>query len=205
MAKRYMLRKVVDELETSIIGGLFSSREVMHLFDGQQPLSAVGDYTDVFVVIGNTTVPWPEMPRISDDEMCDFNHRAVDVVYDALSRYLISQDEERRHDLAILSKIIACYCFRNTTIEDYHAGSCPGDAAALSKAIVRHDGADLAWRDVARLNSSEVSRLLTEGSTRLREVLPHLRDPEFMKAFVVENLDYVRRWDMPSGYYKEDG
>jgi hypothetical protein len=70
---------------------------------------------------------------------------------------------------------------------------------------VRHGGPDIAWKDVARLNSSELLELLEQGSSSLREILRHLRDRDFMDSFAVELRDYVRRWDMPSGYYRRDG
>jgi hypothetical protein len=205
MAGKYMLKKVVADLETSIIRNVFSSDEVAGLLSGRQPLTATHDYSDVFVVSGGETIAWPDISRISDSEMREINRKSVDVVYDVLVEYFEPQTENRRMGLAELAKYIACRCFRNTEIERYHGGPFPGGFGGRSDAVVRHGGPDIAWKDVARLNSSELLELLEQGSSSLREILRHLRDRDFMDSFAVELRDYVRRWDMPSGYYRRDG
>ena len=53
---------------------------------GIAPASPAGDYSDVKVVTPHGEIPWPELSRISDDEMRRFMKEVVNKLYTMLLR-----------------------------------------------------------------------------------------------------------------------
>ena len=58
--------------------------EIEDLHAGTFPSSKAGDFSDVKVVTPFGDIPWNELSRISDDEMCSLNKSVVNKLYTAL-------------------------------------------------------------------------------------------------------------------------
>ena len=54
------------------------------LHAGIFPSSKTGDYSDVRVVTPYGEIPWPEVSRLNDEEMCALNKSVVNKLYTAL-------------------------------------------------------------------------------------------------------------------------
>ena len=61
------------------------------------------------------------------------------------------------------AKLMALECFRNTILEDYHAGKVPTSRAGdYSDVNVISPDREIAWNDLSRLNNDEMKRLMID-------------------------------------------
>lgn len=81
-------------------------------------------------------------------------------------------------------------CFRNTVLENYHAGRFPrspaGDYSDVK--VVTPDG-DIPWNDLSRISDEEMKTLMVEAVDRVFTYLGHLE--------VLSPLPGGRAWDRP--------
>lgn len=96
------------------------------------------------------------------------------------------EDEERI--AAILSKIMAMICIRNTRLEDLHAGLQPvtltGDYSDVN--VVDGTGRTIPWREVSHLDDQQMADLMREVVDRLFTFHMRRDDPSFR--------DHLDRW-----------
>lgn len=96
------------------------------------------------------------------------------------------EDEERI--AAILSKIMAMICIRNTRLEDLHAGLQPvtltGDYSDVN--VVDGTGRTIPWREVSHLDDQQMADLMREIVDRLFTFHMRRDDPSFR--------DHLDRW-----------
>jgi hypothetical protein len=99
-----------------------------------------------------------------------------------------------------LAKWLALRCFRNTRLEDYHAGIYPdsqtGDYADVK--VVSPFG-EILWPKVSRLSDDEMRMLMIDVVNRCYAVLGELFDPPSGSKIIarLKQRDELPRWNDP--------
>ena len=96
---------------------------------------------------------------------------------------------------------MAVYCFRNTSIDNIHAGAVPvsntGDFSDVF--VVDANGRKIPWNEASRISQAEMKALMQTAVNRLYDVLTHDGDAEFEEQVLRHNLGYAKGWDEPEG------
>ena len=94
---------------------------------------------------------------------------------------------------------MAVYCFRNTSIDNIHAGAVPvsntGDFSDVF--VVDANGRQIPWNRVSRISQDEMKTLMQTAVNRLYDVLTHEGDAKFEEQVLLHNLGYAKGWDEP--------
>ena len=98
-----------------------------------------------------------------------------------------------------LAKAIVAYAFRNTSIDNIHAGAVPvSHTGDFSDVIVTDaNGREIPWNRVSRISQEEMKELMQTAVNRVYAVLEHEGDAEFEKDVLAHALKYTRAWDDP--------
>jgi len=103
-----------------------------------------------------------------------------------------------------LAKYMAQQCFRNTVLEDYHAGITPySEAGDYSDVFVKTPAGEIPWSKLSRLSDEEMKRLMIDVVNRTYLVLQRLFD-EDVGSYLIRTLsqqDLVPRWHDPPGAF----
>jgi hypothetical protein len=103
-----------------------------------------------------------------------------------------------------LAKAIVAYCFRNTNIENIHAGITPtsntGDFSDVF--VVDANGKQIPWVEASRISQEEMKELMQTAVDRVYDVLSHEGDAEFEEQVLNHALIYTRKWDEPKAVNK---
>jgi len=76
-----------SELAKAIVAYSFRNTSLEDIHAGIGPVSKTGDFSDVIVIDANgRKIPWPEVSRISQDEMKELMQTAVNRVYAVLRK-----------------------------------------------------------------------------------------------------------------------
>ena len=98
-----------------------------------------------------------------------------------------------------LAKAIAAYCFRNTSLENIHAGTSPmsntGDFSDVF--VVDANGNKIPWNEASRISQDEIKELMQTAVNRVYAVLEHEGDAEFEEGVLRHVLAFTRGWDEP--------
>lgn len=98
-----------------------------------------------------------------------------------------------------LAKAITAFCFRNTGIENIHAGISPmsiaGDFSDVF--IVDASGNKIPWNKASRISQAEMKELMRTAVNRVYDVLTHDGDANFEKDVLNHALGFTRGWDEP--------
>lgn len=98
-----------------------------------------------------------------------------------------------------LAKAITAFCFRNTSIEDIHAGIFPvsntGDFSDVF--VVDATGNKIPWNRASRISQEEMKELMQTAVNRVYVVLSHEGDTEFEEKVLNHALGFTRGWDEP--------
>ena len=97
-----------------------------------------------------------------------------------------------------LAKLMALECFRNSKLEDLHAGTFPcSEADDYSDVKVVSPYGEIAWNNLSRLNDHEMKALMIDVVNRCDTFLAGLvRAPrEMIEA--VKQRDPVPKWQDP--------
>ena len=116
-----------------------------------------------------------------------------------LARIISSSKADRQ----ILANAITVACFRNTNIENIHAGITP-----VSKMedfsdvyVVDAEGNKIAWRDVSRISQEEMKLLNKEISNRVFALLEDATTVHGARN-LIKRLEFAMRcsvdWDLPT-------
>lgn len=100
-----------------------------------------------------------------------------------------------------LAKAIVAYAFRNTSIDNIHAGSVPvSNTGDFSDVIVTDaNGREIPWNRVSRISQEEMKELMQTAVNRVYAVLSHEDDKEFEESVLGHALKFTRGWDEPEG------
>lgn len=98
-----------------------------------------------------------------------------------------------------LAKAITAFCFRNTGIENIHAGISPvskiGDFSDVF--VVDANGQKIPWTEASRISQAEMKMLMQTAVNRIYAVLSHEGDTEFEESVLNHALTFTRGWDEP--------
>ena len=100
-----------------------------------------------------------------------------------------------------LAKAITAYCFRNTSIDNIHAGTVPvSNTGGFSDVfVVDANGRKIPWNKASRISQAEMKELMRTAVNRVYTVLVHVGDAEFEKDVLAHALKYTQDWDEPEG------
>jgi hypothetical protein len=99
-----------------------------------------------------------------------------------------------------LAKFIALQCFRNSVLEDLHAGTSPSSAAGdYSDVVVNSPYGTIPWSKVSRLNDDEMKQLMIDVVDRTYEIVHELFDERAGGALLLglTQRDPVPHWNAP--------
>ena len=99
-----------------------------------------------------------------------------------------------------LAKYMAQQCFRNTVLEDFHAGIIPySEAGDYSDVVVNTPAGTIPWSKLSRLSDEEMKALMIDVVNRTYLLLRTLFD-EDVGSYLIRTLsqqDLVPRWHDP--------
>ena len=99
-----------------------------------------------------------------------------------------------------LAKYMAQQCFRNTVLEDFHAGITPySEAGDYSDVFVKTPAGEIPWSKLSRLSDEEMKTLMIDVVNRTYLLLQTLFD-EDLGYYIIRTLsqqDLVPRWHDP--------
>src|SRR2546430_5504185 len=87
-----------------------------------------------------------------------------------------------------LAKLMASHCFRNSMLEDFHAGTVPSSRSAdYSDVKVVTPYGEIGWNDLSRVSDKEMKSLMIDAVNRSYRFLSELFDGPYGDA-VIEAL-----------------
>ena len=99
-----------------------------------------------------------------------------------------------------MAKYIVHQCFRNTVLEDFHAGTTPDSAIGdYSDVVVRSPFGEIPWLQLSRLSDEEMKTLMKDAVNKTYRLLCLLLDERLGGELVLRlaERDLVPRWDDP--------
>lgn len=100
-----------------------------------------------------------------------------------------------------LAKYLAQQCFRNTMLEDLHAGVTPDSATGdYSDVLVRSPYGEIPWPKLSRLSDEEMKALMIEVVNKTYRALVVLFDDRLGDQLikVLAQHDFLPRWNEPT-------
>lgn len=100
-----------------------------------------------------------------------------------------------------LAKYMVLHCFRNSMLEDLHAGISPSSAAGdYSDVKVSSPYGVIPWPEVSRLNDDEMKRLMIDVVNRAYRFIHTLFDEETGATLLLllAQHDPLPRWNKPT-------
>jgi hypothetical protein len=101
-----------------------------------------------------------------------------------------------------LAKLMAERCFRNTKLEDLHAGTYPSsETGDFADVKVVSPFAEIPWRSLARLSDDEMKVLMIDVVNRSYDFLSKVFSTAEGDAVIasVRERDPVPKWNDPEG------
>jgi len=99
-----------------------------------------------------------------------------------------------------LAKHMALQCFRNTLLEDFHAGIAPWSPAGdYSDVVVKTPAGEIPWSKLSRLNDEEMKALMIDVVNRAHLWLRALFDDDTGSSLIqlIGQRDLVPSWNDP--------
>ena len=98
-----------------------------------------------------------------------------------------------------LAKAIVAYCFRNTSLEDIHAGKSPvshtGDFSDVL--VVDANGRKIPWNKVGRISDAEIKQLMQTAVNRVYAVLRKEDEGDLEDWALSYARSMAGKWDDP--------
>lgn len=100
-----------------------------------------------------------------------------------------------------LAKYLAQQCFRNTMLEDLHAGITPNSQTGdYTDVVVRSPYGEIPWPNLSRLSDEEMKALMIDVVNKTYRALMVLFDDrlggELIK--ILAQQDFLPRWNEPT-------
>jgi hypothetical protein len=99
-----------------------------------------------------------------------------------------------------LAKYLVQQCFRNSVLEDLHAGIAPSSKTGdYSDVVVCTPFGEIAWRRLSRLDDAEMKLLMIDVVDRTYQFLHQLFDPEVGGELLrqLAARDLLAKWEDP--------
>lgn len=100
-----------------------------------------------------------------------------------------------------IAKYVALTCFRNSLIEDLHAGIAPTSMTSdFSDVFVRTPYGDIPWNDLSRFNDAEMKALMVDVTNRTYHFVQELFDEQRGGDLLIKlaTHDPAPRWNAPA-------
>jgi hypothetical protein len=100
-----------------------------------------------------------------------------------------------------LAKYIVQQCFRNSQLEDLHAGTAPSsETGDYSDVVVKTPFGEIPWRNLSRFDDAEMKVLMLDVVNRMYRFINKLFDEEKGAELLLRlaNRDLVPQWDNPT-------
>ncbi|MDD3183351.1 MAG: hypothetical protein PHD48_11200 [Alphaproteobacteria bacterium] len=99
---------------------------------------------------------------------------------------------------ARLAKSLVLLGLRNTSIEDFHAGTEPfSEAGDYSDVKVVTPRGEIPWAEVSRISNDEMRTLMKEAVNKVYTILLRLEDPAFVERMEEMMRCMTYQWDDP--------
>ena len=99
-----------------------------------------------------------------------------------------------------LAKHIVLKCFRNSILEDFHAGIVPGSICSdYSDVVVHTPFGEIPWNDLSRLDDTEMKALMVDVVNRTYHLIQELFDEERGGELILKlaERDPAPGWNKP--------
>jgi hypothetical protein len=99
-----------------------------------------------------------------------------------------------------LAKHLVLKCFRNSVLEDLHAGKVPDSKCGdYSDVIVRTPYGEIPWHELSRFNDAEMKVLMTDVVNKTYRLIQELFNDEKGGELILKlaERDSVPEWDQP--------
>jgi|CXWL01.1.fsa_nt_gi hypothetical protein len=104
-------------------------------------------------------------------------------------------DEKTAQELA---KCIVLRCFRNTELENLHAGIIPhSETGDYSDVYVVTPAGKIAWSEVSRISNDEIKILMQEVVNKTYSFLMNMGDDDFLEKSLKYSQRRTHSWDKP--------
>ena len=100
-----------------------------------------------------------------------------------------------------LAKLMASQCFRNSMLEDFHAGTVPSSQSAdYSDVKVVTPYGEIPWNDLSRVSDKDMKALMIDAVNRSYRFLSELFDSPYGDAVIeaLKNRDPLPEWNDPT-------
>jgi hypothetical protein len=100
-----------------------------------------------------------------------------------------------------LAKLMASHCFRNSMLEDFHAGTVPSSRSAdYSDVKVVTPYGEIRWNDLSRMSDEEMKALMIDAVNRSYRFLSELFNTPYGDTVIeaLKNRDPLPEWNDPT-------
>jgi hypothetical protein len=100
-----------------------------------------------------------------------------------------------------IAKLMASQCFRNSMLEDFHAGTVPSSRSAdYSDVKVVTPYGEIRWNDLSRVSDKEMKALMIDAVNRSYRFLSELFDSPYGDAVIeaLKSRDPLPEWNDPT-------
>lgn len=100
-----------------------------------------------------------------------------------------------------LAKYLAQQCFRNTMLEDLHAGIIPNSQTGdYTDVVVRSSYGEIPWPKLSRLSDEEMKALMIDMVNKTYRALIVLFDDRLGRELIkiLAQQDFLPRWNEPT-------
>jgi hypothetical protein len=114
---------------------------------------------------------------------------------DALKAFITDPELQQR-----LAKYIVLKCFRNSVLEDLHAGKFPDtQSGTYTDVAVRTPFGEIPWNDLARFDNAEMKALMIDVVNKTYHLIQELFDEERGGELLLKLTarDPAPEWDDP--------
>ncbi|MGB4557361.1 MAG: hypothetical protein WBI20_01425 [Burkholderiaceae bacterium] len=99
-----------------------------------------------------------------------------------------------------LAKHIALRCFRNSLLEDLHAGKVPDSQTGdFSDVVVKTPYGEIPWKEISRFNDDEMKALMLDVTNRVYRLVQDLFDADRGGELIIQlaKKDPAPTWEDP--------
>ena len=100
---------------------------------------------------------------------------------------------------SLLIRTMTLMCFRNSMLEDFHAGLTPvtrtGDYSDVT--VIDADGRRIPWPDVSHIDDDQMRDLMRQVVDRLHTFTVRSSEPDFLDS-IGPWMNVANRWDEPT-------
>lgn len=106
---------------------------------------------------------------------------------------------------AKLAKCIVLMCFRNSKLENIHAGIVPQtEAGDYSDVFVTTPEGTIPWNKTSKISDAMMKELMIDVVNKTNNFLLKMHDEEFLIKTLEYSREFTKGWDEPEGELLRD-